>query len=109
MLVWDGERCMKCRAYRRVLNQMLTRQKLAPSIPHAHTNVRYLSEAEKVHKIDDLQHMKRVRDKKIARLHKKLEELTATYGVLVDDSMNSDLHQIMVEENDHVKANHAKG
>ena len=85
MLVCDGERCMKCRAYRRILKQILARQKLAPFTPHSHTNIRYLSEAEKEHKIKDLQHMKRACDRKITRLHKKLEELTTT-GVLVDNT-----------------------
>ena len=109
MLVCDGERCVKCRAYRKILNQMLARQKLTPSKPHSHTNVRYLSEAEKEHKIKDLQHMKRACDRKITRLHKKLEELTATSGVLVDDTLSSDLQKIMEEEDNHIKANHAEG
>lgn len=109
MLVWDGERCEKCRAYRRILNQMLTRQTQAPSTPHTHTNIRYLSEAEKEQKIKDLQHKKRACDKKIARLHKKLEELTAAGGVLVDDKMNSDLQKIMEEEDNNIKTNHAEG
>lgn len=87
---------------------MLTRQKLVPSTPHTHTNIRYPSEADE-HKINDLLHMKRACDRKITRLHKKLEELTATGGVLVDDKLSSDLQKIMEEEDYHIKASHAEG
>ena len=68
--------------------------------PTSHTNYRYLSDSEKNSRMKELHHNNRMAQRKITHLEEKLKEIIEIEGEQVDESTNTDLKQIM-EENDH--------
>ena len=94
----DSDRCERCTTYRKTLVKATSRKADTEAPAHSHTNHRYLNSPQKVARIKELQHNNRVSRKRIDRLSKRIEELTARSGVCLDDDMNGDLKEIMKQE-----------
>ena len=97
------DRCQKCTDYRSTLHALASREnrRTKPDIA-SHTNYRYLSTPEKLDRLHDLRHKNRLAQMKVERLQAKITRITASIGVPLDDSTTSDLHQIMLEEEEQV-------
>ena len=93
-----SNQCERCTIYRRTPAKAANRKADTETPVHSHTNHRYLSSPQKVARIKELQHKNRVSQKKMDRLSKKPEKLTAISGVCLDDDMNGDLKGIMKQE-----------
>ena len=107
----DGDRCDKCSTYRNTLNRAVARKERSTTeaTPHSHTNYRYLSSPEKIVRLREIQHERRISQKRITRLTTKLAELTAEDGVPLDSDMSGDLKEIMEEEDKGVLDRHHEG
>ena len=68
----------------------------------SHTNFRYLSTPEKIDRLKGLRLESCKAQKKLDRLKAKLTEVTENQGISLDEQTTSDLHQIMVAEEQHV-------
>jgi len=83
------------------LHALASRKKGTSESSSIYTNYRYLS-TEKISRLSDMQHQKRLAKLKIDRLLKKLELITDNEGVYVDDETSNDLKSIMTDEEDEI-------
>lgn len=105
-----SDRCGTCIAYRKTLNRSVGRKLKATetTTPHSHTNLRYLSSSDMVARINELQHKQRLLTRKVSYLSKKLTEITAEYGVCLDNETNRDLETVMRQQDEHVTDRYPK-
>ena len=108
---FDGNRCTTCSSYRSSLNRAVTRKERESTepVPHIHTNNRYLSSPAKNAKLHKLQQKNRSYQKLITRLKEKLADVTSKDGVSLGDDMDSDLKEIIVQEDEGIREKHPEG
>lgn len=90
-LLIRGSRCQVCSLYRDTLCSMyanFTKQ----NAPSASANHRYLTTLQKVQHIKSLKQARKNKQRQLQRLQKKLDDLTVTHGVVVDQALGSVLH-----------------
>ena len=88
-----------CDGYRSNLHSLASRE-ASYTTPNrtSHANYRYLSTPEKIDRLHDLHRETRAYRLKVERLQAKLASVTALHGVTLDEETTSDLHHIMLEE-----------
>ena len=91
------------------MHALASRKKSTSETSSIYTNYRYLSTPEKVSRLSDTQHQKRLAKLKIDRLLKKLDLITNKEGVCIDDETSNDLKSIMKQEEDEVLAKFPEG
>ena len=77
---------------------METRDSNKVSDASSHTNYRYLHTPEMLSRMRNLQHEKRLAEKKVDRLSSKVAELIERDGIILDEKLSSDLLQTVNEE-----------
>ena len=82
------------------MHALASRKKDTSQGTSIYTNYRYLSTPEKISRLSDMQHQKRLAKLKIDRLLKKLDLITDKEGVYVDDETSDDLKSIMTDKED---------
>ena len=94
---------------RSTLHALASRKKSISATSSIYTNYRYLSTPEKVSRLSDLQHQKRLAKLKIDRLLKKLDLITIKESVCIDDETSDDLKHIMSEQENEVLTKFPEG
>lgn len=105
-------RCVSCTKYRKTLRSLLSRhmkQSQSPTRVDSHVNYRYMRTPEKVQQLRELHSHRRITSKQLQRLQNKLAADIDKKGVSVDESMHSDLRQIMEDCADKVMSEHHVG
>lgn len=74
----------------------------------SHTNYRYLTDLEKNGRLKELHRNNRIAQRKIAHLKEKLTEKIEIEGEQVDDLTNTDLKEIMDENDSNIEALYSK-
>ena len=96
-------RCDPCKAYRKILNSMLSRQQRAtdqsPTQPDSHANFRYLNTPQRKKRIERLHVCAKVCQQRVKRLRERLDRAIEERGVEVDADLHDDLIKTMNEEN----------
>ncbi len=104
------DRCSACSHYRNTLRALASNSKSRCSAsgasPSSHVNYRYLSTPEKDSRLRESHRRNRVMKKRLSRLQQKLDETTRASGVVVDESMTSDLLAIMQTHGAEVTSEH---
>ena len=95
MLVEESGRCPVCKKFRDSLFSMTSRHQKRQCTPVSSlTNVRYMNTPEKVQRIQQLKSEKRLAQKRITRLQKKITDQTDVCGIVVPKSFEEDLVSI---------------
>ena len=79
----DGVKCKACIQYRKTLNVLTKRFEHRGELKCT-TNYRYLT-GEKCDRLRELQHQNRLSQKQLSRLKLKIEQMTSSRGVNLDD------------------------
>ena len=91
------------------MHALASRKKITQTSTSIYTNYRYLSTPDKVSRLSEIQHQKRLAKLKIDRLLKKLDLITDKEGVCIDDETSDDLKSIMTDEEDAILAKFPEG
>ena len=92
MFVEESGHCPVCRKFRDSLFSMTSRhQKRQCTAVSSLTNVRYMNTPEQVQQIQQLKSEKRLAQKRITRLKKKIADQTDSCGIVVPKSFEEDL------------------
>ena len=99
-------RCSKCTKYRKTLRALVSRQShseqqagcdYSKTGAESHVNCRFLTVNEKDERLRELHTQHRNTTKRLRRLEEKLSFAIEQKGISVDESVHSDLKQIMQE------------
>ena len=99
LIVGDGK-CNICQKFRSNLRSMYSRFLKKKKTKSKYCNNRYLSSAEQLKKLKNLQSKASNSKYNLKRLRKKIKQSYERNSVIVDQELHSDLHNIM-EENKH--------
>ena len=100
--------CLSCKKYRSTLRSMHHRLKKQTK-PSKYTNDRYLNTPEKVEKISSLRKRALTAEHNVSKLRERICKLTQDDSETVDKDLESDLLDIMRENDEKVKASHPEG
>ena len=94
---------------RSTLHALASRKNSKSETSSIFTNYRYLSTPEKVARLSNMQHQKRLAKLKIDRLLKNFNLITDKESICIDDETSNDLKHIISEEEDEVLAKFPEG
>ena len=102
ILLTDSEVCFPCTKFRNTLRALTWKQKshlgMALSL---HTNIRFLRTPQRAARFVAVRKAIINKNKQLQRLKAKLSSVVETDGILVDDELATDLHQVVNNESDH--------
>lgn len=103
-------RCDPCKAYRKVLNSLVSRQKSSgvaqaqsPSQPQSHANFRFLNTPQRKRRFERLRAGAKVSQQKVKRLQERLEKVIVKRGMEVDADLHEDLVSTVKESTPEVE------
>ena len=114
-IIEKGSRCQKCTLYIKSLNSMCSRYRSCQSetsnrtAASSHINYRYLSTPEKIIRLQNLHKENRSTRKKLGNLERRIANAIADKGVPLEPELNSDLQQVMLDEEQSVLSQYPPG
>lgn len=106
-LISNATKCVSCTKYRKNLRAMVSSSKKVSSPKKrkrldttSHTNYRYLHTPELRERLHNSRKENKVLSKKVEQLKTKLEKMTQSVGVNLDNDLNSDMNAIVSENSD---------
>ena len=114
-IIKKGSRCQKCALYRKNLNSMCSRYRSCQSetsnrtAASSHINYKYLSTQEKIMCLQNLHKENRSTRKKLGNLERRVANVISDKGVPLEPELNSDLQQVMLDEEQSVLPQYSPG
>ena len=101
ILLADNEVCSHCAKFRNTLRALTWKQKTVSGVPSLHTNIRFLRTPQRTAWFTAFRKAIINKNKQLQWLRRKLSSAVETDGIVVDDELANDLHQVVNNTSDH--------
>lgn len=101
MLLADKDVCVHCAKFRNTLRALTWKHNSVSGVLSLHTNIRFLRTPQRTARFVAVRKAIMNKNKQLQRLRRKLSCAVETNGVLVDDELANDLHQVVNNKSDH--------
>ena len=105
-------RCSICNDYQKNLFAMVSNRKqtsIIPRVHSSHVNYRFMSDTQKIERMQQLRAEAKSAKSEVSRLQKKLSKLTKQRGIEMDNTLQADLATVMKENTPNILSCHAEG
>ena len=100
ILLSDNEVCSHCAKFRNTLRALTWKQKPVSDVPSLHTNIRFLRTPQRTARFIAVRKAIVNKNRQLQRLRLKLSNAVETDGILVDDELANDLHEVVNNKSD---------